>query len=560
MTKTVTTNLPIETNLRPELTLHLQQRLQAFGEGFRSNIALIGPLGSGKTFQVQAILNQYKTNHLIIYCPLFRESRQSFLKRFIHAILQAGMLCGTTRQVESQNLSSQAESLAHVPLNQLIDHAESDLPKTTAAIRAVETLISRRFYAEAFTQALDVIQVLVKERNRTCVIVLDEFLYLDDLKFSHAFRELGKRVMTWPFALFILTSSYPHRARAILRERLQLLFGQFELITLDVLEPQRVKYWAEDQLQDFRNAKILSKFLTEWLGAYPWYLTVFLKRLKEIAALQQVDELTETLFVQTTWDMLGSREGLLYQWCIARTDPLNASRDGAKAMEALLQIASGKRTTTEIGKETGRGRLTESLQLLVDNDLAQRHGMCWIISDPILCCWVSTVLWAQRVDALTDATSLRQQIELYLQSLWSHWMQFQELSLSDQVATLLSKFRDDTVLLDQKTGRLPRFNQFNKLTLSNSKDTYLIADGPGKRWCCSISEEPFSEQRIADFENFCRQQSPRPSKKIVVAKSGLDDNAKLLAKAVNMWVWQAKEFNILNGLYSRSGLQFDGIL
>ena len=81
-----------ETNLRPELARHLRQRFTAFGEGFRHNLALIGPPGSGKTFQLQQLLSREpSTSRILIYCPLYRESCRSFLHRFLCAILQAGM-------------------------------------------------------------------------------------------------------------------------------------------------------------------------------------------------------------------------------------------------------------------------------------------------------------------------------------------------------------------------------------------------------------------------------------------------------------------------------------
>ena len=54
------------TNLRPELAHHLRQRLNAFGEGFRHNLALLGPPGSGKTFQLQELIRARPTNALVI--------------------------------------------------------------------------------------------------------------------------------------------------------------------------------------------------------------------------------------------------------------------------------------------------------------------------------------------------------------------------------------------------------------------------------------------------------------------------------------------------------------
>jgi hypothetical protein len=436
------------------------------------------------------------------------------------------------------------------PLEVFLQRAETQLPKTAAAIRPIENLLTRRLYGEAFNRALDTIPILMEERRQPCALILDEFLFLEELGLTHAFHELGKRVMTWHSTLFILSSSSLYRARAILRERLQLLFGQFELLTLDALDPKPVTMWVEQELKGVRRTKAISPFLIQWLGAYPWYLAVFLKRLKELATLSKNPDLTETLFLQTAWDVLGSKEGVLHQWCASRMEGLAHGRLGARAMEALIQVAEGTRTTTEIGKRIGRAGLSEALQLLVEHDLAQRNGMCWMVTDPALRCWLSTVLVAQRSDARLDGADARQRFEQHLRSLWTHWMQAHHLSFSEQVVELFAKFSDDTVSLDSKTGRLPKFDTIRTQRSDvPGAEAYLIADGQGRRWCATVQSGPVDENAIASFDAFCRTQTPKPTRKVVIMKSSMDQNARLLAKAANMWVWGSGDLDVLMGLY-----------
>ncbi len=535
--------------LRPELAHHLQQRVQALRDGFRHNLALIGPPGSGKTFQLRQLLGQHSSALLLIYCPLYREPCRSFLTRFLCAVLEAGLV-----PAEGSKETSRADAPSHT-YQALLTRAEAQLPKTAAAIRAIEPLLTRRLYSDAYNRALDTLPILSEERQQPCVLMLDEFLFLEDLGFVHAFHELGKRVMTWSSTLFILTSSAPFRARTILRERLQLLFGQFELLSLDTLNRDSTAAWIRQELKGLRGTNTVSPFLIRWLGASPWYLTLVLKRLKELATIARAPQLSEPLFVQTLWDLLGSQEGALHQWCVSRTDGLAHARVGSRAMEALIQIADGARTTTEIGKRIGRGGLTAALQLLVEHDLAQRNGMCWIVADPILRCWLSTVVHAQRADARLDGAERRDRFDRYIRSVWTQWLQAHELSFSDQIAELFSKFRDDTVSLDSKTGRLPHFHtiQPHRPQMPSSGGVYLVADGEGKRWCASVQEERIDENAIALFDAFCRGQSPRPGRKVVIAKAGMDDNARLFAKTVNMWVWEPDAVNVLMELYGHAG-------
>jgi hypothetical protein len=529
-------------NLRPEIAERLHQRLNAFSEGFRHNLALLGPLGSGKTFQLQQLMTPPPAGKLIVYCPLFRESARSFIRRFLFAVLQAG--------IQGDRVDHSTSAPAEFSLERLLEQTEARLPRTAAAVRHVETLLTRRFYGEAFSRALDAIPVLVEERGAPCVLILDEFLYLEELGLAHGFHELGKRVMTWPQTLFILSSSSVHRARMILRERLQLLFGQFELLTLDAVEPDQAVALTRVELQGVREGAALSPFLIQWLGSYPWHLTVFLRRLRELAALGHHGDTMESLFLRTAWDLLSHADGTLHQWCASRVDELSHGRAGGRALEALIHIASGARTMTEVARRIGRGGLSETLQLLTERDLVQRNGTCWRVPDPILRCWLSTVLLAQRADAHPDGDAVRQRIEATLQARWEEWMRTTQLTFPEQITALFAKFCDDTVSLDAKTGRLPKFDAV--AAHAGGAGVYLIAEGHGRRWCASVQEAPIDEAAIAQFDAFCRAQNPKPSRKIVVTRAELQENARLLAKSTNMWVWEGEDLSMLLSFYGQA--------
>ncbi len=542
----------IHTNLRPELAQHLAQRFQAFADGFRHNLAILGPPGSGKTFQLQQVALRHPQRLLTIYCPLYQESCRSFLQRLLYAILQAGLPAGRMQAglPAAARAGERTDQQFQPPLDQLLQRAEAALPKTVAAIRLSEGVLARRQYGEAFTRALDAIPVLVQEREQPCALMLDEFLYLEDLGLGQAFHELGKRVMTWPSVLFVLSSSSTYRARVILRERLQLLFGQFELLALSGLDQGTAGAWVQQELRGIRRAKHVSPFLLHWIGHYPWYLTVILRRMKELATLGNSPELTEGLFLQTVWDVLGRAEGPLHQWCASRMTSLSHGRAGARALETLLHIAEGARTATELGRRIGRGGLTDALQLLVSRDLAERSGMCWKVTDPILRCWLSTILLAQRSDAPPGGEEVRQRFDRHLRQLWSGWMHAHELTLPEQVVSLFGKFCDDTIALDLKTGRLPRFETIRTAQPELAgADAYVVADGEGKRWCAAVRDQALGESDIAHFDAFCRTQAPRPTRKVLITRGRLDQNARLLAKTSNMWVWEVAELNTLLELY-----------
>lgn len=524
------------TNFRPELAWHLIQRIKAFREGFRHNLALIGAPGSGKTYQLQQLLGSCPEGTLVIYCPLYQESCATFLQRLLTAVIESGL---TARKPQSP-----------ATLNHLLQEAHAQLPRTAAAAGVIDSLLSRRLYSEAFNRILDLIPVLAGERGLATVLILDEFLLLEEMGFSHAFHELGKRVMIWPSTLFILSSSSPYRARIILRERLQLLFGQFELITFDDLNMEIANGWAQKELRGIEDPQTALPFLVDWLSVLPWYLTVFFNRLKELMALQCSLRLGEGILTQAVWDVLGKSEGTLHQWYRWRIEQVAHLRHGRKAVEALLHLAQGVRTATELSRHMGRTGLSEALQVLIEYNLAQRNGTCWLVDDPVFRCWLSTVVLTQRLDARRDAFAVRQKLEAYLDLLWKQWLHRNQSTFTEHIADLFSRFCDDTVSLDSKTGRLPSFRQIEPVSPQPAAaDTYLVAQAKGKRWCVAIKEGPIDEQAVAQFEGFCKTQQPKPSRKLVITRSAMEHSARVAAKTANMWVWEANELKLLEALY-----------
>lgn len=529
-----------ETDLRPALTRHLQERVNAFREGFRHNLALVGQPGSGKTFQLKRLAENQPSDIVVVYCAVYRESCTSFLKRLTTSILQAGLNAPSGESLDA-----------------LILRAEGITPNVAESVRHLKNLWLRRTDGEAFVRTLDLIPMLITDRGRRAMLILDEFLYLEELGLGHAFQEVGKRVMTWPSTLFILASSSPYRARIILREKLQLLFGQFELVNLEEISSDRIQLWLKKELEPLAGAPSLAPFLSEWLGTQPWYLSVLVNRIRELASLSRTRQLSESLFLQAAWDILGESGGPLQQWCASRIEPLSHMKNGKRAVEVLLQIADGARTATAIGQRIGRAGIHSILQLVLEQDLVHRNGVCWVSSDPILRCWLSTILWSERVGS-GDPEQMRARLDRYLQVLWREWERRQNQSITEQVRGLLSQFCDETITLEHKTGRLPRFKQIDTLMEDKGRGAYLVADGRGRRWCCSVTDAVVTEQGINRFERFCRNQSPRPARKVVIAAKGLQDNAKLLAKATNMWVWGRPELDLLNRLYQHPWTEVHG--
>ncbi len=525
-------------NLRPELATYLLQRIESLRGGFRHNVALLGPSGSGKTLLLETAVNSSATHLAVIHCHLQRDSLREFLRRFAIAVLRAAI-----------------GPLAAQSYDTLLDQARAMAPKTVEAVRQLERYESGHLSAEAFAHTLDLVPVLHQELQHPCVVILDEFLFLEDLQLAHAFHELGKRVMTWPFALFLLTSSSPYRARVILRERLHLLFGQFEVLSLAPVDSNAAMAWVREQYPSVSRLPGVAGFLIQWLGGSPWYLGLILKRIHELAQMSRARRTESAIWLQAAWDLLGHPDGVLYHWCLSRVERVANQRTGVVARDALLAIAQGARTSQVIAEklETGRN-LSEALQVLVEHDLVERKGTCWVMPDPILSLWLTGVFGPRERHGVLDRFTAQRYFEQVLADYWSMWRTTADSSLAERIEALLGQFHNETVSLENKTGRLPAFTSIRVQQSSQAGVTYVVADGENRGWCCVVHEVRLDEATVASFEEFCDAQSPKPVRKVVIARQPIDLNAKLLAKTSNMWVWEPHDVNLLFLLYGQPPL------
>lgn len=522
-------------NLRPELTQHLLSRVYSFQEGFQRNIALIGPPGSGKTYQLRQLLAESFPHVDILYCPVYQESVRSLITRVLQSVLLRVM-----------NEVPHTESL-----ERMIHRAGEKMPHTAVSVEHAYEVLKRRRYYEAFSLTLETIRVSVEERGRPCVFVIDEFQNLETVKLGHVFHELGKRVMTWPKTLFILSSSTPQRARRILQERFQLLFGQFELLELNEVDAKKARQWLYQEMTPLSDASYAVEFFLKWIGPYPWYLNVFVKRIRENLEMRHPVLTAKSVVLQATWDTSGLPEGPLYQWCRSRIERLSGSSKGGRALEVLIQVAEGARTRTEIGKRIGRSGISKSLQYLSDEDLIERRGVCWWIPDPLFRFWLRAVVGADRYEVCEDDDQRRTRFCSAFGEMWDLWHGVKRMAFDEQVIRLLQAFQDETLAIGKKTGRLPFFSNIRRFRPQEfeSFSRYLIADAKGKRWCLAIDEQPVSESAIRRFDAFCKMQVPRPTRKVIVIREPLGESETVLAKSLSMWVWCENDLAILEAMY-----------
>ena len=205
---------------RQKIRALLEKRLDAFLKGYRQNVGILGPPSIGKSSLARLFHNQVVQTEVIsifFSCQEF-DSFERFSERWMGELLLA--IHHTARQSTPPTFPFLIRSL------------KSAIPKTLQRMRLVKKLTVKRRYDQAYQMLLSLSSMIHQECGRRILIILDDFDRLAELRLNDPFGDFGKEIMVQKETMFLVTSSRLSRSESIFREKLSLLFGNFEVIEL----------------------------------------------------------------------------------------------------------------------------------------------------------------------------------------------------------------------------------------------------------------------------------------------------------------------------------------
>ena len=204
---------------RKNILAILKKRVIDLKDGYRQNVALLGPQYIGKTSILRKFISDLDDPELItIYLDLDQKDFKHIFFNFAGSILY--------------NFAKSKQLVVHDDLSLLMETTKKEIPQTIDVIRRIQSNIEKKRFTESYRQLISLPEVFSLESKMFCLIILDEFHNLEDLSIADVFQELGKRIMTQKRCLYLMASSMQNIAQKILSEKLSLLFGHFEIIDI----------------------------------------------------------------------------------------------------------------------------------------------------------------------------------------------------------------------------------------------------------------------------------------------------------------------------------------
>ncbi len=520
---------------RGDILALLEKRVCALKSGYRQNVAITGHRLTGKSSILNHFLFSFKDSEILpIYLEVLDEPFKQFATKFIGTLLY--------------NFLKYTQKEAKDNLEYLIKEGEKEIPVTVSRIKNILRQIEANDNEGAYSELLNLSSVLREETKKRCVIILDEFHNLSSFGIKDPFKGFGKKIMTQKDTMYIVASSEVSLIKKILSEKLALLFGNFEKITLGGFDCETSRQFLQKKLSSVKIGGELLDFIIAFADGHPFYLDVLSNKINEVMGNLHFRIVTKDTVVKALEELLFDSRGTINQFFTNfLQDLIDSKTERCKA--TLAAIAHGIYKQRELSKWTGcnNKEIARHLKILTEKNLIYSSGNVYRFYDKVLRFWLKKVYHKRRrtlVDSISEKSKIfRSDVEELIR-------QFLEESRIDavfRIKRLLDSFNNETVEIDSKKRRLTHFEK-TELIADNGKK--YIAGYLKNKFCLIYpSKEKLGENDILEFIKYSMKYKLSLHRWIIVPLNGIEINAKLMAKEIKMWIWNIDTVNELLDIF-----------
>lgn len=519
----------------------LKERIKAFSSGFRQNIAVLGKPFIGKTSLIRDILSDIQQDNLIIvYAECREEPFDLFCHRFLGSLLY-------------RYLKLKSDAPEKDNLKALIKCCKKQLPKTTETAEKIEELLRKKDSDAAYDLLLELPKLAQLDSGMDCAVIIEGFDRLSGYKLAQAYSVLGKKIMAQRNTFYIVTSSSVKQAKVILSEKLQLLFGNFEIIELGEFDFPSSRDFLSARLEGFGISDHYIKFIIHFTNGHPFYLDIIADKVKELLTAQKKQRVTAEVLEQALDEILFDPCGKLYQHFINLVNAYCRNTNGVDMLSIMALICEGNCKIKNITQSLNSSKrsVTNALAHLESAGLVEKIGIFNKIEDPVFRFWLKNVYQKRRMDFTSDHSYRKKLFISNLKKTSLDFMHSSKEDLYEKIVNLFKSFNDDIIDIGQKRCVLPNFGDVATRVIGEN-GPYIVCHSKGKNWICQIRERKVTDKHVFDFLKDSRSGKYKFHKKVLIVIDGMDENAKLLAKGFGVWAWNLKTLNRLLDVYGKN--------
>ncbi len=513
-----------------ELAL-VQKRVDGLKEGYRYNIAFLGPELIGKTSLLLHLPTRLslKTETIFVYFEIREESVSAFVNRFIRALFYY-CLKGTGQKAEVTD-----------GMQELLEKGRLQFPETVELALRIEKMIGRRGKEHIFSSVFDLIPIAQKESGKCCVMMLDEFHRFNGLGIKSPFAIFGQKIATHIGIVYIVTSSLSHKGVDILSNELSLLFGSFEVNYLKTFPPKRAIEFIGGRVGSLSLSRAHREFLVYVTSGHPLYLEGLCRSLSEDTPNGLCNAITEQFF---------DADSLIYQHF------LNLCKSVDEHERAILILmANGAKKSEDVSRAMGKSTAyaARKLERLAASDILLKCGKVYVFRDLSYKFWLNNVYTLRESSLTADISVMSDVFQKRVGAILSSFQNERKKDILVRVRQLISSFRNEVVELNGRAMKLPKFTSLEGKVIRGIEVPVVACFGK-KCWVISLEEKMVTESVIREFAEKTEKIRGSLAKRVLICLDGIEDDARLLAHEQNVSLWFLTEINFLLDLYGQFGI------
>ena len=511
----------------------LEKRVSSLKEGYRQNIAIIGEENVGKTSIVSKFLAGFYDPRIItVFLEVWPESLNGFVNRFICALLYNFLINSGLPLKEDRDY--------------LLSKSCRYIPKTCEKINFLLNELSKRKKINIITELFSLPELINQETGKFTVIFLDEFHNLENIGIKNLYREWGKLLILQKNTLYAITSSRIFKAKAILSKQLSLLFGNFEVITVEPFDIHTSGSYLDQRMPVLKLNSGLKDFIINFTGGYPLYLELIADALSKTDISVDLPGILQDLLFNTS-GILNQR----FSNYIKRFLDQPANND---YISILYLIARGENRIKDIAHilHKQKKELSARINYLLESDAISRSGDFLKVTDRLFAYWICFVYQEKMHCVSFDANNQKEKFRDNILGLIREFSMQSGKPLTNRVSELLALFEDDLMQIERKKVRLNHFREIKPLVFNHRflKDG-LLGRSSDALWIMAIKPEALTEQDITEFAKECKRYHHKSQRKIIVTLKEVDPNARLRALEEKIWTWDLSSLNQILDLFSK---------
>ncbi len=526
---------------RDRVSALLEKRLDAFQKGYRQNIGIIGLPFLGKSFLTQSFLDRVVVGHPEIIpihyvCQEF-DSFERFSERWM-----GELLISLYRSIYKSVPDS-------FPI--LIRALKKVIPNTISRMKGIKSFTLNHRHQEAYRELLALTGEIQKEHGKKFLMVLDEFHLLTDIGLNDPFGNLGKEIMIQKETMFLVTSSQPARSLSIFREKLSLLFGNFEIIELGPFDFDEAIQFMDHHLVQLNLENELKRFLVRLTDGHPYYLDQIINRLQRTEKKDESVTNRQLITEALTCELYETR-GVLYQHFQSRFYQIAHGRPWPFFADALLAIALGHKKLSQMNRFLHQkiSHLKKIIEKLLFHEMIKKHGSFYQIHDPLFRFWLAKAYYRQRFMGERLPLARLEGFKKELNQAIEESTIEDKRELPKRIVELFLNFRNDVVELNRKKFKCPHFTEI--LSRPNNGRVFPVFARNGKtRWLCQVLSGRITEDDILTFLQDNKRLRGSIQKKLIIGLRGIELNAILLAQEAKIQYLDLRSLNSLLDLYDK---------